>query len=159
MNGEVFAGTTIAAAGIESLSTIARKVSGQICKRNMATLSEESTIEIFENGQIRENLIIEMSGTLKFDIEFIDGQLAGFTTTNDEEIYSFKFPGEALNVWIVRTGYFEMMADAKFDRQNIEAQIWEEKKEEIDFLYHIMYDTDNYDFPPAAWGRLAELES
>ena len=51
-----------------------------------------------------------------------------------------------------------MMADAKFDQQAIDAQIWDQKQEEIDFLYHMMWDTDNYDFPPAAWERLANLE-
>jgi hypothetical protein len=44
------------------------------------------------------------------------------------------------------------------DEQEVSYQIWEEKQEEIDFLYHMMYDTDHYDFPPAAWERLANLE-
>jgi hypothetical protein len=153
----IFAGTTIASAGIESLSTIARKVGSQICERNYsATLSEESTIEIFDNGQVREMLIIEMHDTLKFEIEFIDGKLTGFAVTNDGEYYAYRNPGENLNVWIVRTGYLEMMADAKSDRQNIEAQIWDQKQEEIQLLNEMMWDTDN-DFPPAAWGRLTEL--
>ena len=155
----IFAGTTIATAGIESLSTIARKVSKQICERNYsATLSEESTIEIFDNGQVREVLIIQMHDTLKFDIEFIDGKLTGFASTNENEYHAYRNPGEVINVWILRTDYFEMLADAKFDQQAIDAQIWDQKQEEIDFLYHMMWDTDNYDFPPAAWERLANLE-
>jgi len=152
----IFAGTTIASAGIESLSTIARITASQICDRNRATLSEQSTIEIFDNGQIREMLIIQMHDTLKFDIEFIDGKLTGFAATNDGEYYAYRNPGETLNVWMVRTGYFEMLADAKSDQQNIEAQIWDQKQEEIQLLNEMMWDTDN-DFPPAAWGRLTEL--
>jgi hypothetical protein len=153
----VIAGTTIASAGIESLSTIARKVSKQICDRNRATLSEQSTIEIFENGQVRENLIIEMHKTLKFEIELIDGRLTGFTSINEEETYSYLRPAEGIQIWLSNTPYYEMMSNYKFDNQEADYQTYMEKLDEANLLHEMMWDTDK-DFPEAAWGRLTILE-
>lgn len=154
----IFAGTTLKFAGIESLSTIARKVSEQICDCNFfATLSEDSTIEIFDNGQIREMLIVEMSDTLKFDIEFIDGKLTKFASTSDGEYYDYSNPGENLNLWISRTPYHELMADIKFGNQEADYQTYMEKLDEANLLHEMMWDTDK-DFPEAAWGRLTILE-
>jgi hypothetical protein len=153
----IFAGTTIASAGIESLSIVARKVSKQICHKNMATLSEDSTIEIFENGQVRENLIIEMHKGLKFEIELIDGRLTGFTSVTEEETYSYLRPAEGIQIWLSNTPYYEMLSNYKFDNQEADYQTYMEKLDEANLLHEMMWDTDN-DFPEAAWGRLTILE-
>ena len=153
----IIAGTTIASAGIESLSIVARKVSKQICNRTLGTLSEESTIEIFENGQVRENLILVLHKTLKFEIELIDGRLTGFTSVTDEETYSYARPAEGIQIWLSKTPYYEMLSNYKFDNQEADYRTYMEKLDEANLLHEMMWDTDN-DFPEAAWGRLTILE-
>lgn len=155
----VIAGTTIANAGIESLSIVARKVSKQICNRTLGTLSEESTIEIFDNGQVREVLIVQMTPSLKFDIELIDGRLTGFTTLSEGETYSYSNPSAGIQIWLSDTPYYEMLNDYKFDNQEADYQTYMEKLDEANLLHEMMWDTDRYrDFPEAAWGRLTILE-
>ena len=157
----IFAGTSVKTAGYESLSIVARKVEHQIWINALAILDhEKSTIEIFDNGSVREDLIFDMNGTA-VEIELIDGRLTKFATKSNNGWYNYSEPAWALNMWIVKNDNFTMAeheATLKFDEQAIEAQIWDQKQEEIDYLYHMMWDTDNYDFPPAAWERLANLE-
>ena len=155
----IFAGTTIASAGIESLSTIARITASQICDTHNSVLLEDSTIEIFDNGSVREVLQISMLHGCTMRIEFVDGILIKFGQTFETGFHAdYPNPALFLQIWANDFELEEIHANLKFDQQAIDAQIWDQKQEEIDFLYHMMWDTDNYDFPPAAWERLANLE-
>jgi hypothetical protein len=154
----IFAATTIASAGIESLSTIAERTASQICNKHTASvLLEESTIEIFDNGSVREVLQISMLHGCTMRIEFVDGILIKFGQTFETGFHAdYPNPALFLQIWANDFELDEIHANLKFDQQAIDAQMWDQKQEEIQLLNEMMWDTDN-DFPPAAWGRLTEL--
>jgi hypothetical protein len=156
----IFAGTTIATAGIESLSTIAERTASQICNKHAGSvLLEDSIIEIFDNGSVREVLQISLYHGTTMVVEFVDGILIKFGQTFENGFHAdYPNPALFLQIWANDFELDEIHANLKFDQQAIDAQIWDQKQEEIDYLYHMMWDTDNYDFPPAAWERLANLE-
>jgi hypothetical protein len=156
----IFAGTTLASAGIESLSSPAKFVASQICdKFCLAIVLDSSTIEIFDNGSVREVLQICLSDTTTLIFEFFDGRLIKFgQNLLNGQIWESDSPAKHANIWLTNLELDEIYARIISDEQEVSYQIWDQKQEEIDFLYHMMWDTDNYDFPPAAWERLANLE-